>query len=293
MFYRQKVLLSLVEAFGGELANTDLQKLMFLFCNTSKSNFYDFFPYKFGAFSYTSYFDKRKLTEQGFLLDSENFKVAKDSNLFSSLKPLDQILLKNFVEAHINIRGAALVKKTYLEFPQFASRSEIAKQTLSKLEYEAARKTWNLAQENMFFTIGYEGKSIDQYVQDLVFNNVLALVDVRQNAYSRKHGFTGSIFKNYLVRVGIKYFHIPDLGIPSKLRKNLGSDKSYNDLFKIYESDLLPLKKKSIIELQKLAKKHKRVAIPCFEADHQMCHRHKISDLFEQDPDFNIPVKHI
>ncbi|MFT7586159.1 MAG: hypothetical protein ACI9EW_002590 [Cellvibrionaceae bacterium] len=293
MFYRQKVLISLVEAFGGELANTDLQKLLFLFCKKSGSNFYDFFPYKFGAFSYTSYFDKRKLTEQGHLMEGDCFKVPKESSFLFSLKPLDQILLKNFVEANTSCRGNSLVKKTYLEFPEYAARSEIVEKTLSKSEFSVAKRSWNLDSEKLLFTIGYEGKSIDRYIQDLIFNNVQALVDVRQNAYSRKHGFTGSVFKNYLERVGIQYIHIPSLGIPSKFRKNLGTEKSYDDLFNIYESDLLPKELTSIAELKDLFKKYNRVAITCFEADHKMCHRHKITNQFEKDQNFNIPIKHI
>jgi hypothetical protein len=48
MFYRQKVLLGLLETFGGELPGTDFQKYLFLYtrcCEKDHSN--EFVPYKF------------------------------------------------------------------------------------------------------------------------------------------------------------------------------------------------------------------------------------------------------
>ena len=61
LFERQRLLLTLLDAVGEPVGNTDFQKLLFLYtqeCETRPS--YDFVPYKFGAFSFTSYADKRK-----------------------------------------------------------------------------------------------------------------------------------------------------------------------------------------------------------------------------------------
>jgi len=38
---------------------------------------------------------------------------------------------------------------------------------------------------------------------------------------------------------------------------------------------------------------HGRVALTCFEANHQFCHRHKIIEYLENDPYFNTPVTHL
>jgi hypothetical protein len=57
---RQKHLLALLKALGGRLGNLDFQKLLFLYCQESGvSETYEFVPYKFGAFSFTSYADRR------------------------------------------------------------------------------------------------------------------------------------------------------------------------------------------------------------------------------------------
>ena len=77
LFERQRLLLTLLDAVGEPVGHTDFQKLLFLYtreCETAPS--YDFVPYKFGAFSFTSYADKRKLIAEGLLAeDDQNWKL--------------------------------------------------------------------------------------------------------------------------------------------------------------------------------------------------------------------------
>ena len=40
------------------------------------------------------------------------------------------------------------------------------------------------------FTIGYEGISLETYINKLIINDVNVLCDVRKNAYSQKYGFS-------------------------------------------------------------------------------------------------------
>jgi hypothetical protein len=68
---RQNCLLGLLDALGGRVSNLDFQKLLFLYCQEDAVAPYEFVPYKFGAFSFTSYADRRKLLERGLLVDEE------------------------------------------------------------------------------------------------------------------------------------------------------------------------------------------------------------------------------
>jgi hypothetical protein len=217
-----------MELSGGKLSNTDLEKLLFLFCKASKQNFYDFFPYKYGAFSFLTYYDKRKLVDKGFLKNCTHFELVPSRHSFlQDIKKDDLDTLKEFVLGIGNLRGRELIRKTYLDHPEYASRSEISKEVLSKDEYHKASFHWNLENENLLFTIGYEGKSIDQYLFELLINNIQVLVDVRKNPFSRKHGFSGKSLREYSHKVGIRYLHLPELGVPSKLRQNLNGKESY------------------------------------------------------------------
>ena len=77
LFDRQKRLLSLVDALGGEVGNLDFQKLLFLYCReVEDSPTYEFVPYKFGGFSFTSYADKRRLIERGLLAEERYLRCA-------------------------------------------------------------------------------------------------------------------------------------------------------------------------------------------------------------------------
>ncbi len=68
LFKRQKLLLTLLDALGEPTGHTDFQKLLFLFAQECGDDpAYEFVPYRFGGFSFTSYADKRKLIEKGTL----------------------------------------------------------------------------------------------------------------------------------------------------------------------------------------------------------------------------------
>jgi hypothetical protein len=63
---RQRLLISLVEALGGKISQTDFQKLLFLYSNEVELEpTFEFVPYRFGCFSFASYADKRRLIEPG------------------------------------------------------------------------------------------------------------------------------------------------------------------------------------------------------------------------------------
>lgn len=124
-------------------------------------------------------------------------------------------------------------------------------------------------------------------------NNVSVLIDVRNNPFSRKHGFSQRELQSYLGKVGVQYHHLPELGITSKLRKNLDGKQSYEKLFDYYAGTILPAQQPALSKIKELLLKYRRIALTCFEAEYHMCHRHKIAELFEMDESLDIPVIHI
>ena len=65
------------------------------------------------------------------------------------------------------------------------------------------------------FTIGYEGRNSDEFIDILKNNNIKMLIDVRYSAKSeRKPQFNKDILKKELERNEIGYIHYPELGIP-------------------------------------------------------------------------------
>lgn len=278
MYYRRKIFLALLQSFGGTLDSTDFEKLLFLYCKKTNQNYYDFFPYKFGCFSHISYQDKRVLIKYGLLEESEKFKIKSQKSFIAELEENDKKILSEFSNEWKKIRGNRLVRATYLQYPEYATKSEIAEKILNDEELATVRNYINKSNDKVLFTTGYEGLTIDAYIHKLISNNIKLVVDVRKNPLSMKYGFSKTKLKNYLEKAGINYQHLPELGIISKLRKNLKTSEDYQELFNHYASDTLPENEDALKKILQFLKQFNRITLTCFEADHKSCHRHKITD---------------
>jgi len=293
MYYRRKILLALIEVFGGSLKSTDCEKLLFNFCQQTGKNHYDFFPYKFGPFSILSYYDKRRLIDLGLLKSADDFQLNTKHSYLNELTTTDKAALLRFKSNIGNLRGDKLVKKTYREFPQFSARSKIAERHFDADEIKQLKFAWNTDKAPFVFTIGYEGLTIDSFLNKLIANSITVVVDVRNNPQSMKYGFSKKSFKQYIEGAGMKYIHIPELGIPSAMRKGLGESVSHKTLFKAYETKLLPKQEIEIKQLLDLTKQNERIALVCFEADHLFCHRHSLVEHLQKNKSFKRTVIHL
>jgi uncharacterized protein (DUF488 family) len=143
------------------------------------------------------------------------------------------------------------------------------------------------------FTVGYEGLSLDAYLALLLAHEVRALVDVRRNPFSRKFGFARARLAQALYEVGIAYLHLPALGVPSELRRDLESEEAYRALFARYANDLLPQAAESVKRLAALVAEKRRVALTCFEADPGHCHRAVLAAYLCEQGYIDAPVVHL
>lgn len=293
MYYRRKLLLALLEIFGGELGAVDCYKLMLLYCQHSNQNHYDFFPYKYGAWSIILYQDKLRLTDLGYLEAGENFRIRGNKDFYAQLDSFSQAELRFLHENIGKLRGNDLLRKAYLDYPFYALRSHIAPNILSDSEYQKVLSYQNHDSSSCLFTIGYEGISIDKYLSKLISSNISTLVDVRKNPISKKYGFSKNQLKRHIENIDIQYVHFPELGVPSNLRQNLNNEHAYKNLFREYEEVILRRETQAIGNLRDLIYTNKRVALTCFEASYECCHRSKITEYFENDSSFQIPIIHL
>ena len=293
MNYRRKVLLALIETFDGALKKTDCQKLLFLFCQYTNKNYYDFFPHKFGSFSYLVYQDKKRLTDLNLLSKSENFELLKSGTFTGQLKSEEQSVLRHLKLKFHGPLGKELIRKVYLDYPQFACRSTVLSDIMKPAEIDQIRLAWNTDQTPTLFTIGYEGLSIDAYLHKLISNNIRALIDVRKNPISMKYGFSKTKLKYYIENAGLKYFHIPELGIPSVLRSNLKGPADHQRLFQYYFTQILPKQADALERLTKLHSQYTRTALTCYEADYHSCHRYKLAEYLQDNAAFDATIVHL
>ena len=68
-------------------------------------------------------------------------------------------------------------------------------------------------------TIGYEGKTLDEFIGELKQAGVALILDVRAVAASRRPGFSKTALSNALRENGIDYRHYRALGTPAAGRE--------------------------------------------------------------------------
>jgi len=278
LYKRQQFILTLMQKLKTKVTATDFQKIVFLYLKRKNLTYYDFVPYKFGAYSFQLTKDIDFLSSVGYLAPENKVTVLET---YASIAPIDLSLIEN-------LRGDALIRKSYELYPYYAINSEITERVLDSVALQRVQSVVQqlFDNEQKLFSIGYEGKSIEQFINLLLINNVRVLCDIRSNPLSRKFGFSQDKLKHVTESVGISYIHIPSLGIESQLRQSLETQEDYANLFAKYK-ETLPSKKQALQELFSLVKSNIRVAIMCFEKDPNCCHRNIVKNFLTEEYQIN------
>lgn len=286
MFYRRRLLLALLESLDGEANLKDFQKHAFLLTRGQSRPSYDFIPYRCGCYSFTLEADRKALIRHGWLrdrpdwtLDNKPLPAGQASTPHTVLLTSDdQTTLELHTQRWGTLRGDQLVREVYTRYPFFATHSEVANQHLSRAELLEVHECIPVPMPGpALFTIGYQGKSFENYLQQLINSQVNVLCDVRRNPTSRKMGFSGGPMRRALNGLGIEYRHFPRLGIASDARRNLQTPSDYEQLFAEYRQNTLQTNETDLRAIIQLLTQRKRVALTCFELEPHQCHRSSLA----------------
>jgi hypothetical protein len=285
LFKRQLLLLTLLNALDRSVRNTDFQKLLFLFIKElGEEPGYEFVPYRFGCFSFTSYADKRSLIRKGLLEDNDQcWQLTEAGKETARKRAIQPTKASRFSRLNKELRGDALIAEVYRRYPYYAIRSEIVEKVLPDEESRAlvAEAAPGKGKAGLV-TIGYEGKSLERYLNQLLQNGVTVLCDVRKNPLSRKYGFSKKALAAACSGVGIRYEHLPELGIASESRRALKSQADYDALFAEYKRNTLPLRQQELNRIhQWIESDEERVALTCYELLPKQCHRRCVAEALE------------
>jgi uncharacterized protein (DUF488 family) len=294
MFYRRKIVLALLQLFDYELEKVRLQKLLFLFTQRQQIGVYDFVPFKYGCYSFSANADLTAMANKGILIESEShFKSNEKADYFTVLKDPDKKILQEIKILYGRMNTDTLMKHTYINFPYWATKSIKAESILTAEELKKVNESKPKGTKTILFTIGYEGISLEEYLNRLLKNDVKVLVDVRNNPLSMKYGFSKSLLKRNCESLGIQYMHFPEVGIQSEHRQELNIQSDYDKLFERYRSDILSKMLTTQNTILDILKQHKRIALTCFEANIYQCHRKHLAEALKSLPGFEYEVKHI
>lgn len=259
-----------------------LVKLLFLLNKESCDGAYDFLPYKYGPFSFQLYRDLTKLAQDGWIND-DNLQVnpSRKSEALTEVRKLPSLVRDKVFDIYSlygKISEDTLIKTVYAKYPEFTFKSE-----LKKTAFPAPKAAIAI------YTIGYEGSSIDSFLNVLLQRGITRLIDVRSNPISRKWGFAKSTLSGLCEKTGIGYVHIPELGISSDRREGLATKDDYRTLLDEYERHLPSLERKIQDALSLIGAAPS--ALVCMEADVQMCHRGRLANKMAKMS--QLPIVHL
>lgn len=135
------------------------------------------------------------------------------------------------------------------------------------------------------FGIGYEGVTLDEFIQTLKNREATVLVDVRLNPISRKKGFSKTKLSEALSQHGIRYVHLRELGNPKENRD--GFWDTYTPAWEAARENYRFMldseaAREALTYIEELALVEPAVGLMCFERAECNCHRDVILQRIKQ-----------
>ena len=302
LFQREKKLLALLCALSKPVLPTDFQRLLFLFCASEQvttkertmSSTYDFVPYKYGAFSFTSYHDRSRLEDKGLLKKTDDlWELTKTGQEISQGFVPDHVY--SFVNQFNQIRGSKLIAESYRRHPYSAINSEIIDDVLESdpITRQRVQESVPKIEGEGIFTIGYQERSLETYVNLLIKNNVNWLFDVRHNPVSRRYGFSKRTLSSICSKFGVVYQHLPQLGISSQDRQKIHEKQNYDAVFTHYRQRVLPEKQQWLDLIRNRIMDGTNLVLTCYERNFEHCHRSALITCVVQSLDRHDVVRHL
>lgn len=134
-------------------------------------------------------------------------------------------------------------------------------------------------------TIGYEKRSLDEFIDLLLANRVEVVLDVRETAWSHKPGFSKTAFSTGLHAAGIAYVHLRAAGNPKTLRSAASSHEECLALYREYIEDHPDIMELLGETLEAHGVTHRRIALTCFERHPEDCHRGILAEAWAESND--------
>jgi len=276
MLTRQKTLLCLLKQAGKPLLEDVVMKLAFLLRQETAlinvPSFYDFVPFRSGPFSFSLAWEIGRLQRNGHLTTVPANGALSPTTRSRGLAETKRLAaparaaVTELVRRYGRMSASDLASYVCRKYPRF---------TLNGNHAAAIQRAGKAPVA--VYTAGYEGKSVDRFLGGLLDRGVSVLIDVRANPVSRKFGFAGKRTSQLCSKLGLKYHHAPNLGIPSDARHDLGSFTSYQHLLGTYERRLLSRHQAEVDAVARLMCQQPSVLM-CFENDVRCCHRSKLAD---------------
>ncbi len=263
---RQKLLVTLLQEAGGTAPRISFMKWLFLLSQETDWGIsecpYEFVPYRYGPFSFVAYHDLRKLESMGVVQQAEGAFVLCEGDAPGSSTALDAV--REVVGKYGQHSPDELMADVYSRYDWFAmltERPELAEHIPQRGLAEPA-----------VYTLGYAGRNLDGFLYLLLERELAGVIDVRSSPRSRVYGFAGTTLERNLGELGLQYVAMPELGIPSEARQDIGSTAKRSALLEQYGEWLDETQTDSVAQVAALMT-DAPLALMCMESEATDCHR--------------------
>jgi uncharacterized protein (DUF488 family) len=148
-----------------------------------------------------------------------------------------------------------------------------------------------IAMSNQLFTTGYEGLDLQAFVRCLEDNGIQCVLDVRENPFSRKPGFSKGPLSQALEARGIHYVHLKELGTPRSLRDAVKSDGDYGKFF--HEMQRYLATQPEAIDRACDYISRMTCCLVCYEKSVDTCHRKIVAESIQKRHHKGLTVAHL
>ncbi|QDU41347.1 hypothetical protein Mal4_57130 [Maioricimonas rarisocia] len=267
MLQRQRVLLHMLESLREPASTEQLTLLAFLVRTETATGggnaFYDFIGQPDGPISFCLSREIARLQQSGHATQDDGWRVAADGNDRPPSPPGPvRRDVEHILHAHAGKDEHQIRKVIRKRHPAYFLRATAPHRIQAPVP--------------AVYTAGYEGLSVDAFLNRLLDHGMERLIDVRSNPIARRFGFHRSTLSRLLGKVGIDYVHIPELGIESSQRRHLESPDDYENLFLSYEEQTLERESASVNRVARLMREAPGVLV-CMEANPASCHRTRLA----------------
>jgi len=289
MLVRQRIILSLLSAAGGSAGRTQLMKWAFLMKQEtdveSVARFYDFVPYRYGPYSFALNQEMDSLLRDGYVRTTGPERQWRLTDAGKSaaqrLSGGLRMAVRSITEQYGDKIFAEVLAHVYDCYPWFTANSED----------EDARRGERSGTVCKVYSLGYEGASVDRFLNEIMRYGIQTVIDVRNNPVSRRYGFHKATLTRLCIQLKLGYEHFPELGIPSELREQAArTTVGYDALFDRYARDTLTREKAAVYKVADVMKNRASVLV-CTETDPASCHRSRLAESVAQRT--NLPVEHL
>lgn len=171
-------------------------------------------------------------------------------------------------------------------------QKEFTKRILEKnLTRDETRKELARFKNDTIYTIGYQGKNFEEFLEILKNNDIKQIIDIRKSSKSQyKPEFNGDILNERLKNENIEYKHLEGLGIPHVIRAPyMGEFIGFECLENWYQWWVKEESTMDFVDFINGIKDEGKTVLMCMEKyaepkrdQNIYCHRHILANMFQE-----------